>query len=615
GGGVYGGSFPSPVGAWYDYCRKMDDGCSNDVYSESRGRCPSNTMIFGCESISRSTLQEHLQGRTFRIESPPEWFEPSLHAEPGEEECTELNPCEGEASQEAGEPQPAPLVVVQKAVSKNDITLGDTVAVDIVVRNLGREPVKLVVQETFLPGVEYVDLKPIKGTYEAFEFLYAEWELALGDGEQKTIKYQAEPLGLGTYDFGTAAVASGGKLYRDLIARTEASTLVRVFCEPNDRCDAGENSLYCPQDCQTGGKDGICDRVQDRRSDPDCMPGEDPDFDPKADTDNDGVPDENDMCPLTARGATVDRLGCSCQQKICDDGAPQTIDGCDDRTASCTQTPDADADGVPDATDNCPETYNPDQRDSDGDGRGDACEVPAEVKENVVMEPGEYALVAEPGEAVIRIAASGVTLDCKGAVLQGAGTGYGIHVLPDAEAVTIRNCTVRNYRYGIYVEGAGKHTIEENILEDNRFGLVLGGSRGNAILRNTLRGNHEVGLYLEGSEESAISLNTMTGNSLGIYLHTSSSNDVSDNRVCGNTSADLRVYSSTNGGDNNTCDVPGDWNDEGTTGCTHSCPEPGEPTPTATPKPPMTPTATPGYPYPTPSVVGEKAHLPLILKM
>ena len=37
----------------YDYCRKMDDGCSNDHHSESLGRCPINDMIYGCEGIPR----------------------------------------------------------------------------------------------------------------------------------------------------------------------------------------------------------------------------------------------------------------------------------------------------------------------------------------------------------------------------------------------------------------------------------------------------------------------------------------------------------------------------------------------------------------------------------
>jgi Thrombospondin type 3 repeat len=38
--------------------------------------------------------------------------------------------------------------------------------------------------------------------------------------------------------------------------------------------------------------------------------------------------------------------------------------------------PDGDGDGVPDAQDNCPKVSNPDQKDSNGNGIGDACEVP-----------------------------------------------------------------------------------------------------------------------------------------------------------------------------------------------------------------------------------------------
>ncbi len=37
----------------YDYCRKMDDGCSNDEHGESLSNCPSNNQIFGCEGIAR----------------------------------------------------------------------------------------------------------------------------------------------------------------------------------------------------------------------------------------------------------------------------------------------------------------------------------------------------------------------------------------------------------------------------------------------------------------------------------------------------------------------------------------------------------------------------------
>ncbi|MEM0301621.1 MAG: CARDB domain-containing protein [Archaeoglobaceae archaeon] len=60
GGGVYGGTgFPAIYNstghlvAWYDYCKNMDEGCSNDYYSESVSNCPPNSQIYSCEGVSR----------------------------------------------------------------------------------------------------------------------------------------------------------------------------------------------------------------------------------------------------------------------------------------------------------------------------------------------------------------------------------------------------------------------------------------------------------------------------------------------------------------------------------------------------------------------------------
>jgi Thrombospondin type 3 repeat len=54
-------------------------------------------------------------------------------------------------------------------------------------------------------------------------------------------------------------------------------------------------------------------------------------------------------------------------------------------TFTATAPPDADGDGVDDGRDNCPAVRNPDQRDANGNGRGDACE-PDRVRPKVQIE-------------------------------------------------------------------------------------------------------------------------------------------------------------------------------------------------------------------------------------
>jgi OOP family OmpA-OmpF porin len=102
------------------------------------------------------------------------------------------------------------------------------------------------------------------------------------------------------------------------------------------------------------------------------------------DTDGDGVPDYEDRCPDTPRGAPVDAGGCPRDGD--GDGVPDFRDRCPDTPrgvqVDANGCPvDSDHDGVPDYRDRCPDTPAgspvdadgcPVERDSDGDGVPDS---------------------------------------------------------------------------------------------------------------------------------------------------------------------------------------------------------------------------------------------------
>ncbi len=83
----------------------------------------------------------------------------------------------------------------------------------------------------------------------------------------------------------------------------------------------------------------------------------------------------SDQCPT---GAFCSEGSCRRDHRPCVtdlDCPPNVPCVTDERGRIVAASPDSDDDGVPDHLDNCPDAYNPDQRDTDGDRAGDACDL------------------------------------------------------------------------------------------------------------------------------------------------------------------------------------------------------------------------------------------------
>jgi parallel beta-helix repeat protein len=416
-----------------------------------------------------------------------------------------------------------------------------------------------------LPGAIRYELVPEEESQEGLTVQYHQWNVQVPAGSAETVAFTIVPSMTGYFDLGSSAVYVSDRDYWTL------PVTVTVMCNPNGTCDAGENYVTCPEDCQTGILDDLCDMVADGFQDPDCAYGVDPDYFPLADTDGDGVLDGFDACHLTPDGEPVDTSGCACAQKICDDENEETVDRCDWATAWCGYLPDADQDEIPDSEDNCPNTFNPGQEDWDDDGTGDQCTF-GYIESDVTLQPGTYYIADSELDGALTIITSNVVLDCNGATIVGDGQGYGVYVPFYVSNVTIRNCTVQGYRYGVFVDGGGLVQITDNVLQQNVYGIVLGYAADNTVSGNTVSHNTADGIYLEGADGNSIDSNTALSNGQGgIFVHTSNNNDISNNWVCYNPYSDFIVFEATNTGSNNTCNEPGDWNDDGAFGCTFSC--------------------------------------------
>ena len=137
----------------------------------------------------------------------------------------------------------------------------------------------------------------------------------------------------------------------------------------------------------------------------------------------------------------------------------------------------------------------------------------------------------------IDIAAIGITLDCNGHHLSGPGTGSGIGIaLNGADGVTIKNCSLTNFLYGITidVDSDNNKIIYNNVSAAKRGLFVSSPVAGNNVSDNYFANNEEGIRFATpaavGAGNNKIYHNNIFGNILwGAYSGTSASAELSYN--------------------------------------------------------------------------------------
>jgi len=161
-----------------------------------------------------------------------------------------------------------------------------------------------------------------------------------------------------------------------------------------------------------------------------------------------------------------------------------------------------------------------------------------------ITQPGEYRLVNDiinPGFYVsneyfcIDISSSDVVLDCQNHFIEGSSYmwSYGIHIEANYSNITIVNCVLRGWYYGIGSKYYSEHINIKNITAYyNRHGIFLINSNYVTILNVNVSDNDYGGVYLKTNHSSIsniIAKNDQIGVSTEYSVNLTVSNVIAEN--------------------------------------------------------------------------------------
>ncbi|MEM2117283.1 MAG: NosD domain-containing protein [Thermoplasmata archaeon] len=128
----------------------------------------------------------------------------------------------------------------------------------------------------------------------------------------------------------------------------------------------------------------------------------------------------------------------------------------------------------------------------------------------------------------INITANNITLDCQGKIIDGKDTSASIGILITTQNVTIKNCNISDWSYGIYINNH-RNFIDNITAYSNTHGIYLLNSNNNSIKGSKLQNNIGHGLFLSQANYNTLDNLTISNNQQnGIYLLNSQWNNISN---------------------------------------------------------------------------------------
>ena len=130
------------------------------------------------------------------------------------------------------------------------------------------------------------------------------------------------------------------------------------------------------------------------------------------------------------------------------------------------------------------------------------------VKADVTLSSNIH---ADEGTAIV-IGADGITLDCDGHSITGAGDNIGIEII-DHSNVTVSNCVLEGFEKAVYIAStdglnednqATGNSITNNLIKNNQHGVFMMWSRGALISNNRIYENSDSAISITGHPKKAL---------------------------------------------------------------------------------------------------------------